>query len=108
MIPYIYLFVMSICDIIMESSVKLFDINNKYKFIIIAMLIYALQPILFYKVMKQSYFGIGMTNIIWNISSSIIVLIFSNMYFSEKINKKQFIGILLGIISLYLIDSSQI
>ena len=46
MIPYIYLFLMSILDIIMESS-------DKNKFIILAMLIYSLQPI---KSKKYVYF----------------------------------------------------
>ena len=104
MIPYIYLFLMSILDIIMESSVKLFDISNKNKFIILAMLIYSLQPLLFYNVMKQGKYGIGITNILWNIISSIIVLLFGISYFNEKINKIQIIGIVFGILSLYLID----
>jgi len=94
---------MSFIDIIMESSVKLFDMNKKFIFIIIAMIIYSIQPLLFYNVMKKSMLGIGLTNIIWNIVSSIIVLLFSIIYFDEKIKKTQTLGIILGIISLYLI-----
>jgi multidrug transporter EmrE-like cation transporter len=54
--------------------------------------------------MKQGKYGIGITNILWNIVSSIIVLLFGVSYFNEKINKIQVIGIVFGIISLYLID----
>ena len=44
MISYFYIILMTIIDIIMESSMKLYVINNKLKFIILGMIIYSLQP----------------------------------------------------------------
>lgn len=88
----------------MESSMKLFIIDNKTKFIILAMLVYSLQPILFSQVLKSEHYGIAETNIRWNIMSSIIVAIFGVGYFKEYLNKIQIIGIILGIFALGLID----
>ena len=95
---------MTIIDVIMESSMKLFVINNKLKFIILAMLVYSLQPILFSQVLKTEHYGIGETNIRWNIISSIIVAMFGVAYFNEYLNKIQIIGIILGVFALALID----
>ena len=104
MISYFYIILMTIIDVIMESSMKLFIIDNKTKFIILAMLVYSLQPILFSQILKTGHYGIGETNIRWNIMSSIIVAIFGVAYFKEYLNKIQIIGIILGVFALGLID----
>jgi multidrug transporter EmrE-like cation transporter len=95
---------MSILDIIVESSMKLFVMNNKIKFVILGMLLYSLQPVLFAQVLRIGHYGIGETNIRWNVLSSIIVAVFGVAYFNEKLSKIQIIGIVLGIIALTLID----
>lgn len=68
------------------------------------MIIYSLQPVLFSEVLKRGHYGIGETNIRWNIISSIIVAVFSVAYFKEYLNKIQIIGIILGVFALALID----
>ena len=102
MIPYGYLSLMSIIDIFMESSVKIFNISNNIKYIIIACLLYAIQPLFFYKLLQYNN-SIGISNISWNITSSLIIILFGIYKFNESYSKKQIIGIILGVISLGLL-----
>jgi len=106
-LPIIFCILMSVNDIIMESSVKLFSLHNQYIFIIIAIIIYSLQPLLFYYVIKNSEFGIAEMNIYWNIVSSILVTIIGIYYFKEKINNFGLIGIILGVLSVILLNYKE-
>ena len=100
----LYGFVMSIIDIIMESICKYYNITGGTKTIaiIIAMLIYAIQPILFSKALK--YEGMGVTNVVWNVVSTGLIVVIGAVIFGEKINAYKCSGIILSIISLLLLS----
>lgn len=104
MIEFLYLSIMSIVDIFMESFVKLYTLHNKNNYMIFAIMIYTLQPILFSKLLRYNN-SIGISNILWNVTSSIIILIFGVYKFNEKFSRKHIIGIILGIISLILLQN---
>ena len=99
---------MSSVDIIMESSVKLYRTNNNIKYIVIAMILYSLQPLLFNYNMKTSTMGMAETNILWNITSTIMVTIVGVYYFKEKLENHSILGIAFGIISIILLNYTDI
>jgi len=72
-------------------------------FFAIPLVIYALQPVLFLK--SLDYEGLSVMNMIWDVLSGIFVTILGIYYFQEKITTKKFVGILLSILSIYLLTS---
>lgn len=95
---------MTLIDVLMESSVKKYIQFNKTYFIIAAVLFYMLQPLLFAYILKYSSYGMAEINIFWNIFSTIIVTFFGIYYFKEQIKNIQLMGIILTIIGFILID----
>lgn len=95
---------MSVIDIMMESSVKEYVLSNKKYFILAAVLFYMLQPLLFAYVLKYSSYGMAEANIFWDVFSIIIVTFIGVYYFKEPIKNIQILGILFTIIGIILID----
>ena len=104
LIPIYYGLGMSFIDVGMESLSKYYYIGNYRKpfIIILACMLYALQPLVFSNSMK--YQGMGLMNVIWNVISTCIIIIFGVVVFKEKVNKFQYAGIFLSIISLVLLS----
>lgn len=95
---------MSIIDIIMESSIKKYVLSHKTYFIVIAVLFYMLQPLLFAYILKHSTYGMAEVNIFWDVFSIIIVTFIGVYYFNESIKNIQILGILFTVIGIILID----
>ena len=76
--------------------------NNKL-WLFIAVYCYAMIPLLLYFIIKDGKDGIAMTNILWNIASTVYGLIIGIYIFSEKVNNLQIIGGLLGMLGIILI-----
>ena len=72
-------------------------------FFIIPLVIYSLQPVLFLK--SLNYEGLAVMNIMWDLLSDVFVTILAISFFQEKISTKKFSGILLSILSIYLLTS---
>lgn len=104
----IIMLIMTSVDIIMESSVKLYRTNNNIKYIVFAMILYSLQPLLFNYNMKTTKMGMAETNILWNITSTIIVTIIGVYYFKEKLENHSKLGITFGIIAIFLLNYTDI
>jgi len=99
----LYGLLLGLIDVIMISLLKLkFDgkIAGQWIFIL-AMLVYSVQPLIFYK--SLSYGTMIQMNYIWDLTSDILVLIVGLYIFKEDLTNKQRLGILLGLISLYLL-----
>jgi multidrug transporter EmrE-like cation transporter len=72
-------------------------------FFAIPVVIYALQPVLFLK--SLDYEGLAVMNMTWDLLSDVFVTILAIYFFQEKITTKKFAGILLSILSIYLLTS---
>lgn len=68
---------------------------------LLAFIIYGLQPILFYKAL--SFSNMTIMNVIWDLSSDILVAIMGYFVFKETLTNKQKLGFCFGLISLFLL-----
>ena len=69
-------------------------------FAIISMVLYALQPVLLLQAMP--YESVAVMNILWNLISSVVVALVSIFFLGEKISTRKLIGIVVGIIAMFL------
>jgi uncharacterized membrane protein len=102
---YIILFValiMTINDIFSFSITKtIYKDKKPIYWLLLPSILYACQiPLFFYGL---SFSGMAILNVIWNLLSSILVTMIGIFYFKENISHIKFVGILLGLISLFLI-----
>lgn len=95
---------MSLIDIITESICKYYSItpNRSIILIITACILYGIQPLIFTSALK--FEGMGITNVIWNVISTGLVIIVGVLLFEEKINSIQWIGIILSIVAIVLLS----
>ena len=102
--PILYGTAMAGIDVFSLGLLKAIHLNwiSPY-FFAIPVVIYALQPVLFLK--SLDYEGLSVMNMIWDVLSGIFVTILGIYYFQEKITTKKFVGILLSILSIYLLTS---
>ncbi len=70
--------------------------------IIISMILYSFQPIIFLKAL--SYNNLIITNLLWDVISIIFVTLIGLFYFKEKITQIKLIGILFAFISMILLS----
>jgi drug/metabolite transporter (DMT)-like permease len=75
--------------------VKEYSISDNSFSIIISIVAYSIIPLMLYKILKLGE-GIAMTNIIWNIASTLYGLLIGVTLFSEHISFQQKIGAILG------------
>jgi drug/metabolite transporter (DMT)-like permease len=68
----------------------------------LAMIVYALQPVLFANSLK--FESLTVMNLFWDLSSDILVTILGLFYFSEKLSPRRMVGVGLSLISLMLLS----
>ena len=88
---------MSFIDVIMMSILKAKYLGSITGFWVfpLTMIIYTLQPIMFY--FGLSFESMGIFNILWNSISSILVVLAGIYLFDEKLTTNNYIGIILCI-----------
>lgn len=96
-----FILLITAIDVIGWYCIKKYHLTGNYYFFLTTLTAYILMPILILKVLP--YEGIGNTNMIWNVMSTILVLLVGCVIYKESINHGQFIGILFGILSIVLI-----
>ena len=103
-VPLYFGFGLSLIDIVTESLCKYYSIvlNKGIILIVAACILYAVQPLLFTHALK--YEGMGITNVIWNVISTALIIIVGVMVFKEKINTIQWVGIFLSIFAIILLS----
>lgn len=67
----------------------------------LSFLIYGLQPLIFYRALKVT--TLTSMNLIWDLSSDIMVTVIGIYMFKESLNTKERIGLGLGLIALFLL-----
>jgi hypothetical protein len=93
---------MASLDVVMMSLAKL---SSKGKIaygtaLPIATLVYALEPYIFFK--SMNYESLTTMNLIWDLSSDVIVTLFGVFYFKESIKGLRWLAVLFSIFSLAL------
>ncbi len=96
---------MAIIDAIVLSLLKIQNTHQKYTntFFVVAMIIYAFQPLIFYK--GLSYAPMSILNILWDLFSDLIVCIIGFLIFKEQLTTRQYIGVILAFMSIILLSS---
>lgn len=68
---------------------------------IIAMISYALQPLIFYQGLNGN--GLTVMNLLWDVMSDVMVTAIAFFYFNEKLSRFKKAGVLLSFISIILL-----
>lgn len=100
-IPVVFASILSTVDVVAFALVKevvLKDMNTY--FVIAAMLLYAIQPLILWKSLQ--YESLTIVNVLWNVISSIFVAILGIGFFREKLSYRELIGCVFGLLSVYL------
>jgi multidrug transporter EmrE-like cation transporter len=76
-------------------------VDDKKVYLYLFFVLYAMIPFLLIRTLK--YEGIGVTNMLWNIASTTLVLLIGYFIFKEHINHYQYFGIGFGILAIVLL-----
>jgi uncharacterized membrane protein len=88
-------------DILMMPFVKKIVGGWPFWTIVFPMLAYALDPLIFYFALKGE--GMAIMNLVWNLTSNIVVTLLGVAAFGEIIGTQKTIGIILSFIALFLL-----
>jgi drug/metabolite transporter (DMT)-like permease len=95
--------VMALIDVFILSPLKMRRIGNivgNWVFPV-AMLVYGFQPLIFYNALKIS--SLTIMNLMWDLSSDVIVTLIGLFVFKETLSLKQKLGVGLGLIAIFLL-----
>jgi len=89
-------------------NVKYAATSTKSWWLSVAVVCYALIPVALFKIVQRGS-GIAITNLVWNIASSLYGLGIGVILFREELTANQKIGVSLGLVSVWLmiIDSGK-
>ena len=94
---------MALVDAAILSMLKGFEVGwiQWRGVFLIAMIVYAFQPLLFYQGLKGN--GLTVMNLLWDVISDVFVTAIGLFYFQEKLTKFKKAGVLLSFISIILL-----
>lgn len=94
---------MSSIDIIIMTLLKLArsSVVSPAFALPISMLLYAIEPLLFFKALNLQ--GIGIVNALWDTISTVLIALVGTFVFGEDITRTQWIGILFCAVGIFLI-----
>lgn len=94
---------MALIDGLILSSLKAYNLGwfQWRGIILITMVIYACQPLLFLESLKHS--SLTAMNLLWDVMSDVIVSVIGVYYFQEKLTRFKRAGVLLSFISIILL-----
>jgi drug/metabolite transporter (DMT)-like permease len=107
-LPIMFGAVMAFIDIFMMSTVKMISQGTVSSVVGIPLAVglYALEPLIFLKAMK--YEGMVVTNLVWNLTSDVIVTLQGVLLFGETIKGIRWLGIAMSLVSLSLMAYTDI
>ena len=99
-IPLLFASLLTIVDVAAFAAVKHIILKgwNPY-FIVVPMILYSIQPLILWKSME--YETLTIMNILWNVISSFGVAVLGLVIFQETLSTRDFIGCILGFLSIY-------
>jgi multidrug transporter EmrE-like cation transporter len=95
--------IMALIDALILSSLKAYHLGwiRWRGILLIAMTVYACQPLLFLDSLRYS--SLTIMNLLWDVMSDVLVTAIGLYYFSEKLSNMKKVGVLLSIISIILL-----
>lgn len=103
LIPFAFAATMAGIDSSMLSLVKYISTSEKHiGWIVLPMIIYSLQPVLFYLSMK--YETLTVMNLLWDVISDVIITFIGLMIFKEKIGPYKKLGVIFSFFSIILMS----
>lgn len=97
---------MATIDAFMLSLLKYISKEPKYlSWIVLPMMIYALQPVLFY--MSLQYETLTVMNLLWDVISDVIVTLVGLLIFKETIGPYKKAGVILSFLSIGLLSMND-
>lgn len=84
-------------------SIKKYKKSKDNKYVLLSVLGYSLVALTLIRIVDKND-SVSLTNVTWNILSSMYGLFIGYILFTEEITTKQFLGITVGVISLLLIN----
>jgi len=104
--PFTYGITMALNDVISLGLIKSIHMKwlSSYYFIV-PLILYMAQPFLFFSALNVE--SMAIMNIIWDLLSDVLVTISGIYIFKEKISNSKLLGILLAMVSMYLLTSES-
>jgi multidrug transporter EmrE-like cation transporter len=99
------LLLLIVVEIIAWYFLKRYYIDKTNIYLILYLLFFLIIPFILLKIVEKE--GIAITNSLWNVATTTLVLFLGIFIFNENINKKQLFGISLGILSIFFITLSK-
>ena len=97
--PFIFASFMASIDAIVLSGLKEYSLGNYFPFMIpLAMLVYSMQPLLFLN--SLNYETMTVMNVLWDITSDVIVSLIGLFYFKESLTLHKKIGLVFAFIAI--------
>ena len=103
MIPFGFAAAMASIDSTMLSLLKYISTHDKHiGWIVLPMIIYSLQPVLFYLSLK--YETLVVMNLLWDVISDVIITMIGLFIFQEKIGPYKKLGVIFSFLSIILMS----
>ncbi|MBI96601.1 hypothetical protein CL656_05595 [bacterium] len=98
-----YIIILTLLELCAQFLLKL-GLNNKV-LITLGMIFYAIVGYIYYLGLKKNKFA--NMSIAWHVVMAVVTLLIGIFYFKEEYNKKELLGLILGILSILLLHSSH-
>ncbi|NBO60709.1 MAG: hypothetical protein EBU82_07035 [Flavobacteriia bacterium] len=103
MIPFAFAATMASIDSTMLTLIKYISTHEKHVgWIILPMIVYSLQPVLFYLSMK--YETLTVMNLLWDVISDVVITFIGIMIFKEQIGPYKKLGVIFSFFSIILMS----
>jgi len=106
-IPLLFGLLMATIDVFMLSLIKSISIDGTrmIRWMVLPTIIYALQPWIFLNSLK--FESLVVMNLMWDVLSGVLVTLVGIIYFGEKIGTYKRIGVVLSLISVFLLATAD-
>jgi drug/metabolite transporter (DMT)-like permease len=97
---------MATIDAFMLSFIKYMSVDKSYvRFLFLPMIIYALQPVIFYFSLK--FETLTVMNLLWDVISDVVVTLIGLLVFKETIGPYKKAGVILSFLSIILMSMND-
>jgi multidrug transporter EmrE-like cation transporter len=102
---YVYLVILGILEIVSLSIARGISLGRiSEQWIGLSMIMSSFLPFVFLMLLLSTEITLPSANLIWDLSSGIIIILIGLYYFDDRITHKQSIGILTAILALFLLN----
>jgi multidrug transporter EmrE-like cation transporter len=102
---YIYVIIIVLSEAAAQSVVQYSEINNTYKYMFLSIIFYMILAFSLFKSYK--YKKIGIVNSICGGIGVILMILIGKIFFNEKLNYNDYIGIILIILGILIIEQKR-